>query len=286
MNTPTEEQRLQRIIQFHHPERMWPPLTDEQHARFLGTDLQTYRRIHTQLVDGVWQAAQELLADAAFAAQVDALPFAPGSTVLGLGDSITEDTQSWFELLKTAVAIRRPQDEINFVNEGVSGNCTADVMRRITPVMAHRPDWVLCLLGTNDASLFGRMPVKTLIVPNETARNLVAIRRAGVVEAAESGVNCRWLWITPPPCVEPQVRDDWFLAPIPVFYLNRDLAAVADIVRRQQDPVADSWPAFCPDPAAQQVRPRPEFFLPDGLHPSLEGQKAILRAVVSRLVSD
>jgi lysophospholipase L1-like esterase len=285
MITPTEEERLQRIIQFHHPERMWPPLSDEQHARFLGTDLQTYRRIHTRLVDEVWQAAQELLADGVLAAQVDALPFTPGSTVLGLGDSLTEDTQSWFELLKTVVSIRRPQDEITFVNEGVSGNCTADMMRRITPVMAHQPDWVLCLLGTNDASLYGRMPVKTLIIANETARNLVAIRRAAVVEATEQGKSLRWLWITPPPCIEVQVRDDWFMAPIPVFFLNRDLTAVADIVRRQQDPVAELWPAFCVDPTAQPVRASPELFLTDGLHPSLDGQKAILRSVVARLVS-
>lgn len=283
MDTPTNEQRLQRIIQFHHPERMWPPLTDEEHARFLATDLQTYRRIRTQLADAIWQAAQDLLADADFATQVDRLPFAPGSTVLGLGDDLTEDIHSWFELLKAVVSMRRPQDEINFVNEGVSGNCTADVIRRITPLMGQRPEWVLCLLGSNDAGLFGHMPVKTLIVPNETARNLVAIRRAALVEAEASGVGCHWLWITPPPCVEALVRNDWFFSSIPLFYVNRDLAAVSDIVRRQMDPVADLWPSFVPDRVTLPIRPLVSLFLPDGLHPTLEAQKTILRVIVARL---
>jgi len=279
---PDEEIRLTRIIQYHHPEQMWPPLTDEQHAQFIGTDLQTYRRIHTRLVDGVWQAAHELLDDKNFAGQIDRLPFEPDSTILGLGDSLTEDTQSWFELLKVILSIRRPEDEINFINEGIAGSSTADAIRRMTSVMAVKPDWVLCLLGTNDASLFGRMPIKTLIAPNETARNLVAIRRAGVVEA---GNNCKWFWLTPPPCVESQVREDWFMAPIPVFFVNRDLAAVADIVRRQQDTVIDLWPAFCDDLDAIPIRTRSELFQPDGLHPSFEGQKAILRAVVVTLSS-
>ena len=279
---PDEETRLTRIIQYHHPERMWPPLTDEQHAQFIGTDLQTYRRIHTRLVDGVWQAAQELLADQDFAEQIDQLPFEPDSTILALGDSLTEDTQSWFELLKVILSIHRPEDEINFINEGLAGNSTADAIRRMTTVMTVKPDWVLFQLGTNDAGLFGRMPIKTLIAPNETARNLVAIRRAGVVEA---GSNCKWLWLTPPPCVESRVREDWFMGTIPVFFVNRDLAAVADIVRRQQDPVVDLWPVFCNDPTGFPFQVRSEFYQSDGLHPSLEGQKAILRAVVAKLSS-
>jgi len=56
------------------------------------------------------------------------------------------------------------------------------------------------------------------------------------------------------------------------------LAKVARLVCEVagEDPLVDLWEAFG-DPA------EPHFLLPDGLHPSLAGQKAIAAALVERL---
>ena len=57
---------------------------------------------------------------------------------------------------------------------------------------------------------------------------------------------------------------------------NDDLAAVAEAVRRQPDPVVDLYALF-------GVPANPGWLLPDGLHPSLAGQKAIVTALIERL---
>jgi lysophospholipase L1-like esterase len=59
---------------------------------------------------------------------------------------------------------------------------------------------------------------------------------------------------------------------------NADLAEVAKLAREVagEDPLVDLWEVFG-DPAS------PEFLLPDGLHPSLAGQKATAVALVERL---
>jgi lysophospholipase L1-like esterase len=265
---PSEEERLTRIIQFLHPERMWPPITDEHHARSIGADLQTYRAIRARLADGVWQAAQALVADAEFASGIEHLPFRPGSTVVCLGDSLTEDSQSWAELFKAVLTIHRPQDEINLVNEGVSGASVADTLRRMTAVMAHRPDWVICLLGTNDASWYGVPPIGPLSTHAETERNIDLLRQMGAA-------CTRWVWIAPPPCLELLVAEDWFLSSIPVRFHNQDLSAIAEAVKRRPEPVV----------ALEGFEDNPALFLSDGLHVSLAGQSHILRTLVKTLAS-
>ena len=42
-------------------------------------------------------AAHELLEDASLSERVDQLPFRPGETVLSVGDSFTDDLQTWLE---------------------------------------------------------------------------------------------------------------------------------------------------------------------------------------------
>jgi lysophospholipase L1-like esterase len=48
------------------------------------------------------------------------------------------------------------------------------------------------------------------------------------------------------------------------------------VIHRQPDPVVDLQDAF-------GTPPPPELLLPDGLHPSLAGQKTIVRALVETL---
>ena len=118
---------IEESMQYHHPEKTLADLPggqeigDELLAPFFGTDVRTYREIKDAFAERARQCARELLEDVRFARLVDRLPFEPGSTVVGLGDSITDDSQSWFEILRHLLAEHRPNDGVKLVNAGISG---------------------------------------------------------------------------------------------------------------------------------------------------------------------
>jgi lysophospholipase L1-like esterase len=266
--------QLTYVLQFVHPEKTLaglPGLSDATVAAVFGLDGTAYRRIRAGFTEAARRAAQELLEDPTFAGRVERLPFAAGAKVIGLGDSITDDYQSWLEVLRHLLALRRPGDGIAVVNAGVSGDTTTHLIGRFVEVAELQPDWVLCMAGTNDARTYGRQPAKTLVSLDETARNLVALRRFAATQTA-----ARWVWITPAPVIEEKIAAHWYLGPLQLAWSNRDLRAVADVVRGQPDPVVDVQAVF-------GVPADPGLLLADGLHPSLAGQKAIVRAVVERL---
>jgi len=267
-------EQLTYMLKFRHPEKLlagMPGMSESVSARVFGISPARYRRLRGAAAERVRTAAAELLADPAVAPLVQRLPFRPGQTLVGLGDSITDDLESWVEILRALIAAARPELELTVINAGVSGDCTPQLISRFLDVARSAPDWILCLAGTNDARRHGRRPVKTLVSLEETERNLVALREFAATETAAN-----WVWLTPPPVVEERIAEHWFLGAMELAWRNHDLRAVAAAIRRQPDAVVDLQPVFGspPDPA---------LLLPDGLHPSLAGQSAIVRALLHHL---
>ncbi len=263
-------------MRYHHPEKTLatlptrPEVSDEMLAPFFGTDVETYKEIKAAFAGRARRCARELLEDARFADLMDRLPFEPGTTVVGLGDSITDDLLSWFEILRHLLAEARPESEVQLVNAGISGDTTSRVLGRFLYVLEEDPAWIITLIGTNDV-LFIREPLtKTLVGREETAKNLRTLR-----DLAKARSDTRLAWVTPPPAIEDQTTETPAGQPV---WRNRDLEQVARLVREVagDDPLVDLWEAFG-DPAD------PELLLPDGLHPSFAGQKAIAVAFVERL---
>lgn len=189
---------------------------------------------------------------------------------MGLGDSITDDLQSWFEILANLVEARRPQDGIRFVNAGISRDTTSQIISRFLGVVQERPAWILSMMGTNDVRRHGEDPTKILVSHNETEANLGMIRNF-----AEEQTNASLIWMFPP-VIEERIAESPFLAPQQLMWRNEDLEEVAGIVRDLDDPVIDLQ-----DVMRKPVDPA--LLLPDGLHPSLEAQQAIAAALVERL---
>jgi len=278
MGQPTRTE-IEDAIQYHHPEKTLstlpggPEIGDEMLAPFFGTDARTYREIKAAFAERARRCARELLQDAWFARLVDRLPFEAGTTIVGLGDSITDDYQSWLEILRHLLAERRPGDEIEVVNAGISGDTTSGLLSRILEVLDEDPGWFLVLIGTNDVAFVREPPTKSLVSPEETSKNLHALR-----DVARALSDARLVWMTPPPAIEDRVLEDASL--IGPVWRNKDLAEAARLVRKVagEDLLVDLWEAFG-EPA------KPEFLLPDGLHPSLAGQKAIAAALVERLAN-
>jgi acyl-CoA thioesterase-1 len=271
------EGRLSYVLQFEHLEKRlegMPGATDENIAALFGLDVEAYRSIRGRYASRARQAAQELIAEPAFAALVDRLPFRAGDVVVGLGDSITDDDQSWLEIMRALLESRRGEDSIRVVNAGVSGDTTAQMIARFLDVIVEDPDWIICMPGTNDARLHGAFPTKVLVSIEETARNLDMLRHMAATQT-----QARWIWMTPVTVIEAQIADHWMLSGFELGWRNSDLLAVGDVIDRRPEPVVDLRKAFGRPPDAK-------FLLPDGLHPSLQGQVAIVRALVRRLAEE
>ncbi len=172
---------IENLIQYTHLRKLYgylPGMDEALMARLFGLEFEDYRAVKSRFDANAREAAQELLEDPSFAERVDRLPFRERETVLGIGDSFTDDLQSWLEIVRHLFEERRPRDEIRIVNAGLSAHTTAMVLRRFAPnVIARRPDWIICLLGGNDATRVGPEPNKTQVSVDETVKNLEAMRR-------------------------------------------------------------------------------------------------------------
>jgi lysophospholipase L1-like esterase len=267
---------LETEIRYHHPEKTLamlptrPEVTDTMIAPFFRTSAGTYTEIKSDFAEQARRSARELLENARFAGLVDRLPFEPGTTVLGLGDSITDDLLSWFEVLRYVLAERCPEDGIRLINAGISGDTTSRLLGRILYALEEEPAWALILIGTNDVPFVREPSTKALVSLEETAKNLNTLRNLSKAKGV------RLAWMTPPPAIEERMTGTPAAEPV---WRNRDLTAVAKLVREVvvgEDLLVDLWEVFG-DPT------NPEYLLPDGLHPSLAGQKAIVQALVGRL---
>ncbi len=269
------EDPLRFLVRLIHVEKILPPLPgvhDMLLADLLKIDATVLTQVRAQLAAEVRQVAEDLLGDASFAKAVDRLPFSQGSTIVGLGDSITDDLQSWLEILRQVLELRRPQDQIKLVNAGASGESTPQIMFRVPPTLALHPEWVICLAGVNDARRFGGVAEPIQVSLNETRRNLSAFRDY----AARHG-KARWLWVTPVPVIEERIVGHWFWTPMATFWARNDVHAISEAMLGLGGPAVDLRPVFAGESGAQLI-------LDDGVHPNLQGQKAIVREIVTKLV--
>ncbi len=274
MSNSLSDAQARYFIQFIHPAKilgMFPEVSSATIAAQMGIPPTQYETALADFAQAVEHAAAELVADATFSAQVAALPFAPGDTVVGLGDSITDDLQSWFEILRTAFAKVRANDEVRFINAGISGDTTASLLSRFYDVTLAQPAWIICMAGTNDTRTHGLRPTRSLVSHDETVANYQVLRDFAIRQT-----SARWVWLTPPPVIESSIPADWWLGPQQMMWRNAPLHALAAHLRTRPEPVIDVRAAF-------GENPDPALFLPDGLHPSLLGQILIARTVASDL---
>ena len=209
------------------------------------------------------EAASELLADPAVASMVDRLPLRKGARVVAFGDSLTSEPQSWVVILSELLAARRAADGISVTISAVGGDTTTHGLVRIGEVLGQQPDWVLFLIGTNDARTQGPHPTKTLVHHEETARNIAELR-----QRLSRETKARAVWITPPAVNEEQVAGHWGLARFGVRFRNEDLARVAMIVRDIDGAAIDLFSALGTPPPA-------DLLMGDGLHFTVAGQKRV-----------
>ena len=270
MNTDMAE----RLIRFQHPEKVLGylgDLDDDRLATLFGLDLGAYQQLRRSHAEQARRAAADLLEDPAFARKVDQLPFRPDQRVVAIGESTTDDLLSWFEILRHLLDLRRPADGITLTNMAVSGQTTTQALTELPGLSFHRPDWVLCMLGGNDAQRLGSPDGPTLVSLAETERNVRALH-----DLAIRRIAARWVWLTPATVDEARVAAFPPFQRAGITWTNRDIDAIGQILTAQPEPTLDTRPILAP-PTAEQ------FHLDDGLHLSLAGQQALALALVETL---
>ncbi len=264
-------QWLMKVIQ---PERTLASLPggasfgEAAHAALLGLQVEVYTAELHRMRSQAREAAGALLADRAVAAMIDRLPLRQGAKVVVFGDSLTSDPQSWAVILGHMLAMRRATEDISLTIHAVAGETTTHGLVRARQITDAQADWVLFLLGTNDARTQGPHPTKTLVHHEETARNIAEMRHR---VSRETKARC--VWITPPAVNETQVAAHGGLARFGVRFRNNDLERVAGIIREGGGSVVDAFSILGNPPPA-------DVLMGDGLHFTLAGHKRLALEVI------
>jgi lysophospholipase L1-like esterase len=262
-------------IRYQHPAKRYFYMQGFQDDAVLaaihGVDVETYRQITARFDEAARGAADELLADEAFAGMVDRLPFKAGETVLGIGASQMDDVQSWFEILRHMLEIRRGADGIQMVNMAVSGQTSTDALRYFPGYLGMiQPKWVFCGIDGNDLTRLTALLDRTLVSVADAEGNKLAMRSL----AADPSIG--WVWLNQWPADEERIAENPNFRMGGASWRNADIEVANRFYAAQPEPVVDLHTAFG-DPAGSPLLEE------DGLHPSLEGHKVSVRAVVETL---
>ena len=159
---------LKYLIQFLNIEKRFPLLPGKDNlksvAEFIGIPEDTLKKIRDEFDEKAKQAALEILKDEEVTEMIYHLPFKENEVILAFGDSLTDDSQSWFEILRHLIQITLPDLKLKFINAGISGDTSLDAIKRLGRViLAHEPDWVIVVFGTNDALRMNYAANRTLV---------------------------------------------------------------------------------------------------------------------------
>lgn len=237
---------------------------DRLFADTAGVDARTVADVRADLDDLVHDTAGALLADPAVARRMAELRLEAGERIAVVGDSISADRLGWARILDALLVRTHPRVSVDVL--ALSGRTTSEALALAPVLVARAPSRVLVLLGTNDVRREGSTSAVPMVSAWETGRNLHALRTL-----LETEVGARVRLLVPPP-VDPQRCGStrWVTGE---FWDAADLPRLATTVRDVDPDAVD----------LTRIPVGPWFWEDDGVHPSPEGQVAILRTVLSRL---
>ncbi len=264
----------QYLLPFLHLNKRYPLLQGkslEAEAMLSGLDVDELRVIRSNMKQNAKQAALELLKEDEIVDILDKLPLDGSECIVVLGDSITEDEQGWFEILKNVLAIATEKEDFTFINSGVAYNTSADALRRIDrDVLIHEPDWVFVALGTFDAQRLNIAPHRTLMPLSESWENFETIQ-----QVINEHVSNPVIWITPAPVIKELLSEH----PLYEFGIEEeDLSQVRQLVSGKDGVIIDSLGG-----RMGEEGPEAWNYIPDGLHHSLTGHMNTVRLILKKM---
>ena len=186
------------------------------------------------------------------------------------GDSITDagrDKRNYYhmgkgypkyavELIKEAF----PDADIEFINQGISGNRTDQLFDRLYPdAIALEPDVISILIGIND--IWHRHGAGKI----ETTDEQIAVNYRAILTRLKAQTNAK-IVILSPYLLDSEDKEDWRV----------ELDAILPIIRSLAKEFADVYiPLDEIFEEALKTQPEPQFYSGDGVHPNENGAKFI-----------
>ncbi|MEP1150800.1 MAG: SGNH/GDSL hydrolase family protein [Balneola sp.] len=265
----------QFTIPFFHLEKRFPLLPGKNdkgaEAALLGVSEDELKVFRENIYQNAKQAALELLKDDDVIDCMDSLPLDGTETIAVLGDSITEDGQGWFEILKQVLELSVEKADFTFINAGIGENTTSEALRRLDrDVLVHEPDWVFVALGTYDAQRLNIVPERTIVPLSETWENLESVQNI-LGEYVKNPV----IWITPVPVITELLVEN----PLYEYSIfEEDLQQIRQLVAGKDGVIVDSL-------GSRMGKEGPEAwnYIADGLHHSLSGHMSTVKLVLKKL---
>lgn len=274
MNQKEKEALLEYLVQFSNIEKRFPlfqGVTDlEAVADFIGMDSDNFKRIRNDFDQQARMAAEEILKDSNMLDKVEKLPFKTDDTIAVLGDSITDDRQSWFQVLRNLLDMAIPKANIRYIDASISDSMSADALRRLErDVISRKPDWVFVALGSQDAMRLHISPDRTLVSIAEFWENINAIESA-ILQNCENPP----IWITPPPVIQDLMQQMPLLEGV---LDEKDLKDFREVIAGKS--------GYIVDPAGHRmgVPPKEWNYLNDGFRPSLAGNMETARNILTTI---
>ncbi len=157
------------------------------------------------------------------------------------------------------------------INMAVSGQTSTDALRYFPGVLGMtQANWVFCGVAGNDLTRIAALPDRTLVSFVDSEANKLAMRQV----AADPAIG--WVWVNQWPSDEERIASNPGFQMGGSSWRNADVDVANAFYSAQSETVVDLHTAF----GSPVVL---ELLEEDGLHPSLEGQKVSVRAVVESL---
>ncbi|MCA1802110.1 MAG: GDSL-type esterase/lipase family protein [Rhodothermaceae bacterium] len=276
-STELEKEAIRNyFIQFLNLEKQFPLLPgtrDEANvAAFIGLEKEELIQAREAFSKVAKTAAEELLKDEEIALSLEKLPFKKGELIMVIGDSLTDDLQGWFEILRHVLHTALPDYKLKFRNLAVSNDTTHNMLKRFNrDVLAEKPDWLIIAAGTFDAQRLHVATDRTHTSLADFWENLNSMENA-VKTVTKNPV----IWITPPPVITELMEKVPFFDGI---VDEEDLSAYRDVISGKA--------GYIIDPVGERMgRPGDAWnYLPDGMHPSPAGHVQTVKYFLKALTS-
>ncbi len=265
----------QFTIPFFHLEKRYPLMPGkgkcEAEAILLGMSNKELKTLRKNISENARQAALELLKEEEIIDALDKLPLDGSETIAVLGDSITEDGQGWFEILKYMLEISIEGADFTFINAAIGDNTSSSALRRLDrDVLIYEPDWVFVALGTYDATKLDIVPNRTISPLSETWENFESIQNV-ITEFVKNPI----VWITPAPAIV-ELMNEHALFDFTIH--EEDLQQVRQLVAGKDGVIIDSL-----GNRMGSEGPEAWNYIADGLHHSLSGHMNTVRSIIKKL---
>lgn len=274
MKEDDKQALLEYFIQFSNIEKQFPLLpgskVTKNVAEFIGLEEDELTDARETFEQQAKNTALEILNDDDMIDKLDKLPFDKDDKIAVIGDSVTDDRQGWFHVLKNVLEIYTEDANFEWVDSSLQGETSTSVLMKLDrDILSQKPDWVIVALGNEDAMRPNISVNRNLVSLAEFWENISTIESA-IEQVVENPV----IWICPtPPMSE-------LMEKIPLFngvLQETDLAQYREVISGKT--------GYIVDPMGNRMGNPPEAwnYLGDGYHHSLAGHLKTVKAMISLL---